>query len=167
MNPIIHQMNKNGSIVYTLYRDSTDFIEGHHVKNLNWINRDLSKVIVVDWNPESVKLHPSNAFIIKRWDGSDDDQTLIDLASFLRGKYHPNEFFFTFEHDLKNLFFAAIAFNKVEDVREVLQYYRQFEDPIEAFRENQRKLMVIMANFTIYYNTSYYLQFFFLNHRNN
>jgi import inner membrane translocase subunit TIM50 len=30
----------------------------------------------------------------------------------------------------------------VDDVREVLAYYRQFEDPIEAFRENQRKLQV-------------------------
>ena len=28
----------------------------------------------------------------------------------------------------------------VDDVRDVLQYYRQFDDPIGAFRENQRKL---------------------------
>lgn len=28
----------------------------------------------------------------------------------------------------------------MEDVREVLHYYRQFEDPINQFRENQRKL---------------------------
>ena len=28
----------------------------------------------------------------------------------------------------------------MDDVREVLSYYRQFDDPIEAFRENQRKL---------------------------
>ncbi len=30
----------------------------------------------------------------------------------------------------------------VDDVREVLEYYRQFDDPIDAFRENQRKLQV-------------------------
>lgn len=29
----------------------------------------------------------------------------------------------------------------VMDVREVLTYYSQFDDPIAAFRENQRKLM--------------------------
>lgn len=68
-----------------LFRDSTDFIDGHHVKNLDWLNRDLSKVIVVDWNPESVKLHPDNALVISRWKGNDDDQTLSDLASFLKG----------------------------------------------------------------------------------
>ncbi len=32
----------------------------------------------------------------------------------------------------------------MEDVREVLEYYRQFEDPIEAFRENQRRLQAEM-----------------------
>ena len=28
----------------------------------------------------------------------------------------------------------------MDDVRDVLEFYRQFDDPIEAFRENQRKL---------------------------
>jgi len=116
--PILNQLDKNGVIVYRLVRDSTDFVDGHHVKNLDWLNRDLSKVIVVDWNADSVKLHPSNALVIPRWSGNDDDDTLIDLAAFLK----------------------AIAYNRVDDVREVLQYYRGFDDPIEAFRENQRKL---------------------------
>lgn len=35
---------------------------------------------------------------------------------------------------------TVIAQNDVDDVREVLHYYRQFEDPINQFRENQRKL---------------------------
>jgi len=38
--------------------------------------------------------------------------------------------------------FTAIASSGVSDVREVLDYYRQFDDPLEAFRENQRKVMV-------------------------
>jgi import inner membrane translocase subunit TIM50 len=37
---------------------------------------------------------------------------------------------------------AAIRQSDVDDVRDVLEYYRQFDDPIEAFRENQRKLQV-------------------------
>ena len=39
-------------------------------------------------------------------------------------------------------FFTAIKQSDVDDVREVLRYYKQFDDPIEAFRENQRKLQV-------------------------
>lgn len=29
----------------------------------------------------------------------------------------------------------------VDDVREVLQYYRQFENPLEKFKMNQRQLL--------------------------
>ena len=37
----------------------------------------------------------------------------------------------------------AIKQSDVDDVREVLRYYKQYDDPIEAFRENQRKLQVL------------------------
>lgn len=42
----------------------------------------------------------------------------------------------------------------MEDVREVLQYYQQFDDPIEAFRENQRKLQVSRqsSDYRLYHN---------------
>ncbi|XP_067005619.1 mitochondrial import inner membrane translocase subunit TIM50-C isoform X2 [Anabrus simplex] len=117
--PILDALDPNGYIMYRLVRDATHFVDGHHVKDLECLNRDLSKVIVVDWNRESVKFHPRNLLLIPRWKGNDDDQTLIDLAAFLR----------------------TIATAKVEDVREVLDYYQQFDNPVEAFRENQRKLL--------------------------
>lgn len=37
-----------------------------------------------------------------------------------------------------------MATSEVEDVREVLHYYRQFDEPVEQFRENQRKLLIQM-----------------------
>nr|XP_018910870.1 PREDICTED: mitochondrial import inner membrane translocase subunit TIM50-A-like [Bemisia tabaci] len=117
--PIIDSLDPKQMISYRLVRDATEFVDGHHVKNLDCINRDLSKVIVVDWNPDSVKLHPNNALVIPRWKGQDTDRTLVDLAAFLQ----------------------TIAINQVEDVREVLQYYRQFDDPLETFKENQRKFL--------------------------
>ena len=39
-------------------------------------------------------------------------------------------------------FVIAIALSNVEDVRPVLEYYSQFDDPLEAFKENQRRLQV-------------------------
>ncbi|GLG99423.1 Mitochondrial import inner membrane translocase subunit TIM50-C [Gryllus bimaculatus] len=117
--PILDALDPNGYVMYRLVRDATHFVDGHHVKDLDRLNRDLSKVIVVDWNSDSVKFHPRNTLLLPRWAGNDDDQTLVDLANFLR----------------------TIAAAKVEDVREVLDYYHNFDDPIEAFRENQRKLI--------------------------
>merc|ERR1712048_1084380 len=98
---IINGMDPNGQfIMYRLFRDATRFKNGTHIKELNCLNRDLKKVIVVDWNKNATQDNPENALILPKWNG--------DM--------------------------------NVDDVRDVLQYYRQFDDPIEAFRENQRKL---------------------------
>jgi len=52
--------------------------------------------------------------------------------------------------------FAAIAEHGVEDVRGTLEYYSQFSDPVEAFKENRRRLVVsvkwLRANGTILCN---------------
>ncbi|XP_011183365.1 mitochondrial import inner membrane translocase subunit TIM50-C-like [Zeugodacus cucurbitae] len=117
--PILDALDPNGYIMYRLVRDATHFVDGHHVKNLDNLNRDLSKVIVVDWDQNATKLHPDNTFNIARWLGNDDDTQLLDLISFLK----------------------TLASAEVEDVRDVLHYYRQFDDPIAQFRENQRLLL--------------------------
>jgi len=118
-SPIVNGMDPNNQhIMYRLFRDATRFKNGTHTKDLYSINRDLKKVIVVDWNPNALQDNPENAFILQKWTGDNSDRTLIGLAQFL--------------HEIKD--------SDVDDVREVLQYYRQFDDPIAAFRENQRKL---------------------------
>ncbi|XP_063627312.1 mitochondrial import inner membrane translocase subunit TIM50-C-like [Cydia splendana] len=118
--PVIDKLDpENKMIAYRLFRDSTHFIDGVHVKNLDGLNRDLSKVIVIDWNKQATKFHPENALILQKWKGADDDTALLDLANLLQ----------------------TIAMSSISDVRDVLRYYSQFDDPIAAFRDNQRKLM--------------------------
>lgn len=73
--------------MYRLVRDATHFVDGHHVKNLDNLNRDLRKVIVIDWDPNSTKLHPENTFHVERWTGNDDDLSLLDLVAFLKSKF--------------------------------------------------------------------------------
>lgn len=84
--PILDALDPHGYIMYRLVRDATHFVDGHHVKNLDNLNRDLSKVIVIDWDPNSTKLHPENTLKIDRWIGNDDDLVLFDLVSFLKSK---------------------------------------------------------------------------------
>merc|ERR1719334_1738510 len=117
--PIILGMDpQQQHIMYKLYRDATHYNNGVHVKQLSNLNRDLRKVIVLDWDENTVSQNRDNALILKKWDGDNTDRTLIGLAQLL--------------HEIKD--------SGLEDVRDVLTYYRQFDDPIEAFRENQRKL---------------------------
>ena len=56
------------------------------LQDLNCLNRDLSKVIIVDCNTAAFSMHPRNAIPLPKWTGNDNDKTLVDLASFLRSK---------------------------------------------------------------------------------
>lgn len=115
--PVIEALDQKNLISYKLVRDSTHFVDGHHIKNLDKLNRDLKKVIVVDWNSESVKFHSDNHLNIQRWRGEDDDSTLVDLTSFLK----------------------TIAHTEIDDVREVLRFYKQYDDPLREFRNKQKE----------------------------
>jgi import inner membrane translocase subunit TIM50 len=116
--PIIDGLDPNGHVMFRLFRDATRYVNGAHVKDLACLNRDLSKVIIIDCDPKAISLQPQNAFLLRKWNGDDSDRELIDLAAFLR----------------------TIAVSEVEDVRTVLEYYSQFDDPIAAFKEKQRQL---------------------------
>lgn len=68
---------------YRLFRDSTRALNGEIVKDLSYLNRDLSKVIIVDTHPEHVRLQPENAIVYPKWTGQKNDRGLIELIPFL------------------------------------------------------------------------------------
>uniref|UniRef100_A0A8C6SZN6 Mitochondrial import inner membrane translocase subunit TIM50 n=1 Tax=Neogobius melanostomus TaxID=47308 RepID=A0A8C6SZN6_9GOBI len=116
--PLIDSIDPQGFVMYRLFRDATHYMDGHHVKDVSCLNRDTSKVIVVDCKREAFSLQPFNGMALKKWDGNSDDRTLYDLANFLK----------------------TIALSGVDDVRSVLENYALEEDPIEAFKRRQAQL---------------------------
>uniref|UniRef100_A0A0N5AIH0 Mitochondrial import inner membrane translocase subunit TIM50 n=1 Tax=Syphacia muris TaxID=451379 RepID=A0A0N5AIH0_9BILA len=112
-NAVIDSFDPKQRIMYRLYRDCTKYVKGHHIKDLSRLNRDLSKVIYIDYDPESFKLNPENVLRLPKWDGDMNDTSLVDLAELLKTIYLSN----------------------VEDVRPTLQYYSQFDDPLKEFRQ--------------------------------
>ncbi|XP_037534263.1 mitochondrial import inner membrane translocase subunit TIM50 [Nematolebias whitei] len=116
--PLIDSIDPQGFIMYRLFRDATHYMEGHHVKDVSCLNRDTSKVILVDCKREAFQLQPFNGMALKKWDGNSDDRTLYDLTNFLK----------------------TIALSGVEDVRAVLENYALEDDPIEAFKHRQAQL---------------------------
>ncbi|GJQ88510.1 hypothetical protein Trydic_g15428 [Trypoxylus dichotomus] len=81
--PIVEAIDPRNLISYKLVRDATLFLNGRHLKDLEKLNRDLSKVIVIDWNGDCTNGHGDNVLRIPRWNGGDDDATLLHLTSFL------------------------------------------------------------------------------------
>ena len=72
-----HRLGKE----YTVYRD------GKHIKDLSRINRDISRVIIVDDDPECFSLQPENAIPISKWEGDRKDTALRDLTSFIECEF--------------------------------------------------------------------------------
>lgn len=70
-------------ISYRLYRDACRSINGQPVKDLTYLNRDLSKVILLDAHPEHVSPNPENAIIFSKWTGDPKDRGLVAMIPFL------------------------------------------------------------------------------------
>ena len=104
-------------ITYRLFKESTHTIKGHHVKDLNYLGRDMSKVLVLDRDPANFSLHPDNGIIVPPLTGKADDPGLVQLIPFLE----------------------AVALLNVQDVRAVVRKYGQ-TGTAEAFRIEQARL---------------------------
>lgn len=84
----------------------------HVFQDLSYLNRDLSKVIIIDTEPKHVRAQPENAIILPKWKGQPGDKDLVDLVPFL-------EFIHTMQYS---------------DVRKVLQSFDGKHIPTEFAR---------------------------------
>lgn len=118
--PVVSALDPRGeAIFYALFRDSTTYAKGKHIKDLNNLNRDLRQVIALDVDPASGERNKQNVLILQRWEGNTADRELYDLIPFLK----------------------TIAMSGVDDVRPVVEFYQAQEDPILVFKENQARLI--------------------------
>lgn len=76
------------------------------------MNRDLSKVIIIDTDPEHVRNQPENAILLNKWTGDPKDRELVALVPFL-------EYIHTMQY---------------KDVREVLKSFQGKHIPTEFAR---------------------------------
>eukprot|EP00274_Cyanoptyche_gloeocystis_P002046 CAMPEP_0196658126 /NCGR_PEP_ID=MMETSP1086-20130531/27433_1 /TAXON_ID=77921 /ORGANISM="Cyanoptyche gloeocystis , Strain SAG4.97" /LENGTH=319 /DNA_ID=CAMNT_0041991553 /DNA_START=355 /DNA_END=1314 /DNA_ORIENTATION=+ len=83
VDPILERLDPHGYITHRLYRDSTLYTDGKHIKDLSRLNRDLSRVIIIDDNPTAFSMQPDNAIHIKAFKGNPADMELFDLVPFL------------------------------------------------------------------------------------
>lgn len=104
-------------ISYALFKEACRYKDGKSIKDLSLLNRDLSKVILVDIDEDSWALQPENAIPMKPWDGKPDDK-LIQLIPFL-------EF---------------LATQNIKDVRPVLNSFKDKYQLVEEFQERENKL---------------------------
>ncbi|KAJ4471462.1 import inner membrane translocase subunit tim-50 [Lentinula aciculospora] len=117
--PILDKLDRyNFYIEHRLFREHTRSHNGEVVKDLSYLNRDLSKVILLDTHPEHAATHPENSVIIPGWKGDPKDNGLVAMIPFLE----------------------SIAIYKPTDVRPILTAYHGKNIPLEyAKREAEGK----------------------------
>lgn len=84
-DPVVTSLDKHGAIMHRLYRDATQYHKGVHVKNLDNLNRNVKRMIVIDDDPLEVQFHPQNLIRVKPYDDPSDrtDNTLERILPFL------------------------------------------------------------------------------------
>ncbi|KZO92262.1 HAD-like protein [Calocera viscosa TUFC12733] len=121
--PVLESLDPFSAFIqYRLFRESARMHNGELVKDLAYLNRDLSKVIMLDTVKEHAALQPDNAIILPKWDGTPGDKGLVGLIPFLE----------------------SIAIHKVPDVRPILSKYADQDIPTAyaAVEAEQKRLAI-------------------------
>ena len=80
---IVDFLDRSKKIKYRLYKESLVDLNGAAVKDLSLLDRELSRIIIVDNNPFSYLLHPYNAIPIESWFKNKNDTELKTIMDFL------------------------------------------------------------------------------------
>jgi mitochondrial import inner membrane translocase subunit TIM50 len=84
-DPVVTALDKDGCIMHRLYRDATYYTNGVHVKDLNRLNRNVKRMVVLDDDPEEVQFNKENLIRVKPYNDPNDrtDNTLERIVPFL------------------------------------------------------------------------------------
>jgi len=80
---ILQKVDIEQTISHKLYREHTTLVDGIFIKDLSKLGRDLSKTVIIDNNPKSFQLHPSNGVYIRTWKNDPADKALLRLSTIL------------------------------------------------------------------------------------
>ncbi|KAH8680049.1 hypothetical protein BGZ60DRAFT_467992 [Tricladium varicosporioides] len=81
--PILRKLDPYHIVTWPLFREATLYENGEYIKDLSYLNRDLSKVIIVDTKSSHTQRQSENAIILKPWEGQVADKDLVGLIPFL------------------------------------------------------------------------------------
>ncbi|MCJ1353668.1 MAG: mitochondrial inner membrane protein required for protein import [Icmadophila ericetorum] len=113
-DPVLRKLDPYRIVVWPLFREATRYKNGEYIKDLSYLNRPLSRTILIDTVPAHASLQPENAIILEKWLGDPQDKDLVALIPFLE-------------------YVAAMSF---DDVRTVLKSFEGKHIPTEfAARE--------------------------------
>jgi import inner membrane translocase subunit TIM50 len=84
-DPVVTSLDKTGCIMHRLYRDAIHFKNGAYAKDLDRLNRNVNRMILIDDDPDAAMFNPDNLIRIKPYEDPTDrtDNTLERITPFL------------------------------------------------------------------------------------
>lgn len=82
-DPLLDILDKELTISKRLFREHCVFYDGHYVKDLSLLNREITQTIIVDNSPMSYVFHPENAIDCSSFFDDPTDVELWQIADFL------------------------------------------------------------------------------------
>lgn len=120
-DPVIKKLDPFHFIMWPLGREATKYENGQYVKDLEYLNRDLSKTIIIDTHAPHVKNQPDNAVVLPKWKGDPQDPHTKDLVGLIP-------------------FLEYVATMGIDDVRPVIKSFEGKDIPEEFMRrENEAR----------------------------
>eukprot|EP00656_Telonema_subtile_P003789 TRINITY_DN11714_c0_g1_i4.p1 TRINITY_DN11714_c0_g1~~TRINITY_DN11714_c0_g1_i4.p1 ORF type:complete len:264 (+),score=24.21 TRINITY_DN11714_c0_g1_i4:251-1042(+) len=80
-----------GRMSIRLYRDSCSMIDGLFLKDLNRVQRELSRTVLIDNSPVSMLLQPDNSILVSSFYTDRQDNALYKLLPILRDLHHMDD----------------------------------------------------------------------------
>jgi len=84
-DPLLDQLDVHKVISKRLFRENCVYHQGHYVKDLSLVNRDLQHCIIVDNSPMSYTFHPENAIDCGSFIDDPKDTEMWQIGDFLSG----------------------------------------------------------------------------------
>ena len=83
-DPLLDLLDSQNKIRWRLFRESCVLHEGHYVKDLSLLDRDLAHTIIIDNSALSFMFQPKNAIGCTTFIDDPEDYELLDIAEFLK-----------------------------------------------------------------------------------
>ncbi|KAI4123032.1 MAG: hypothetical protein LQ338_005478 [Usnochroma carphineum] len=114
-DPIVRKLDPYRVVMWPLFREATRYKNGEYIKDLNYLNRPLTRTLILDTSPKHTALQPANAIILNPWTGDPQDKELVSFIPFLE-------------------YIASMGFS---DVRDVLKSFQGTHIPTEYSRRER------------------------------
>ena len=115
-------------IKFRLGKESIHLYQGKSIKDLDYLNRNLNHIIVLDYDLENVKKHPENTILIPEFNGDGKDRELLFSIPF----------------------FKEMANQNIINVREEIKKWGNFKPYIKYYQKNRKYRKLLPSNTSVY-----------------